>query len=337
MQFLANYGLFLLQAITLVLAILIVAAGLVAIASRGKEKSKNRIKVNKINEQFDEMREAIHKEILTKDELKQLNKAEKKGKKLKKKQKTANQVKKRLYVLDFHGDIRAAAAEHLRHEVTAILLAATGQDEILVRLESPGGLVNAYGLAASQLKRITDRKIPLTIAVDKVAASGGYMMASVANKIISAPFAIIGSIGVVAQIPNFHKLLKKSNIDFEQITAGEYKRTLTLFGENTDKGREKFQQDVDDTHLLFKNFIKENRPIVNIDETATGEYWYGTKALELKLADELITSDDYLMKAANDADIYHVKHVGKKSLADKFFNKTESRLLQFFYRSKFTL
>ena len=109
----------------------------------------------------------------------------------------------------------------------------------------------AYGLAASQMQRIRDKKLKLTVCVDKVAASGGYMMAVVADKIIAAPFAVLGSIGVLAQVPNFHRLLKKHDVDFEMLTAGKYKRTLTMFGENTDKGREKFQEDIEDTHVLF--------------------------------------------------------------------------------------
>lgn len=233
----------------------------------------------------------------------------------------ADQAKRRVFVLDFEGDIRASQVASLREEVTAILSLATVSDEVVVRLESPGGMVHSYGLAASQLKRIVDRKIKLIVSVDKVAASGGYMMACIADRIIAAPFALLGSIGVVAQIPNFHKLLKRNDVDVEILTAGEYKRTLTMFGENTEKDREKFQEDIEDVHKLFKDFVTDNRPSVNIEEVATGEAWYGTRALEHKLVDELKTSDELLSEQCQDARVFHIKYTLHKNKMDKIMEK----------------
>jgi serine protease SohB len=189
---------------------------------------------------------------------------------------------------------------------------------VVVKLESGGGMVHSYGFASSQLARITAAQIPLTVCVDKVAASGGYMMACVADKIIAAPFAVLGSIGVVAQIPNFHRLLKKHDVDIEMITAGEYKRTLTMLGENTEHGREKFVEDIEDTHELFKEFVSSQREQIDIVEIATGEVWFGLRALEVKLVDELQTSDDYLWQQAANSDVYEVEYVLKKSLSQKF-------------------
>ena len=225
--------------------------------------------------------------------------------------------KKRVFVLDFHGDIKASACDNLREEISAVLSLATSADEVVVKLESGGGMVHSYGLAASQLARISNKKIPLTVCVDKVAASGGYMMACVADKIIAAPFAVLGSIGVIAQLPNFHKLLKKNNIDYEMFTAGEYKRTVTMFGENTDKGREKFKEDLEDTHVLFKEFVSEHRPQIDIAKVATGEVWFGRRAMEVNLVDSLYTSDEYLLAQAENADIYEVSYSFKKSLPEK--------------------
>lgn len=222
-----------------------------------------------------------------------------------------------IFVLNFHGDIRASEVDFLREEITAILSCEQKPAEILVILHSSGGMVNTYGLAASQLSRIREANIPLTIAIDEVAASGGYMMASVANRIIGSPFAIVGSIGVIAQIPNFHRLLKKHDIDFEQITAGEFKRTLTMFGENTDNDRAKMQEDINQTHTLFKNFIQKYRPSLDLSKTATGEYWFGEDALNLGLIDEIITSDDYLMQKRKDFDLYEVEYTCKEPLSDK--------------------
>jgi len=314
MQFLAEYGLFLAKIISLVAAVLVVVAGVFAIARKGKMQDKNKLEVKNLSEKYKEFSEILNNETLNKKQLKQWLKEEKTKSKNADKSETA---KKRIFVLDFQGDIKASAVNALREEITGILQVAKPTDEVVVCIESGGGMVSPYGLAASQLQRIKHQKIPLTVIIDKIAASGGYLMACVGDKILAAPFAIIGSIGVVAQIPNFHRLLKKHDVDFEMLTAGEYKRTLTIFGENTEKGREKMQEDLEEIHVLFKDFITQNRPQVNIQQVATGEHWLASKALEFKLVDELITSDDYLLKSSAHADIYQLNYTGKKSLAEK--------------------
>lgn len=225
--------------------------------------------------------------------------------------------KSAVYVLDFQGDMKASQVDDLREAITAVLLVADKSDEVVIRLESPGGAVNGYGLAASQLQRIRDRNIPLTVCIDKVAASGGYLMACVAQQIIAAPFAIIGSIGVVAQLPNFHRWLKKHNIDVELLTAGEFKRTLTLFSENTAKGRQKFQEDIDVIHQAFKNTVLQLREQININEVATGEHWLAQDAINLKLVDSLQTSDDYLANKVDQHELFQIKVHSKQSFATK--------------------
>jgi len=262
----------------------------------------------------------LQSQVFTKKAFKKSIKKLKSDHKEKEKKLSGSDEKKNIFVINFKGDIKASEVESLREEITSILTVVKTSDEVVLILESSGGTVHGYGLAASQLKRIRDREISLTVAVDKIAASGGYMMACVANKIIAAPFAIIGSVGVLAQLPNFHRLMKKYNIDYEQLSAGEYKRTLTLFGENDDKDREKFQEEIEDTHELFKEFIKDNREQVDIDKIATGEHWYGKRALDLQLVDELITSDDYLYTAAADADIYEIAQIRKKPVSEKLFS-----------------
>jgi serine protease SohB len=305
LQFLSEYGIFLAKTITLVVALLIVVGFIVEIASKGKQKEKLRIK--RLNEKYKEMKDALNQEILNKKELKELKKTEKQSKKQQKKT-SEEETKKRIFVLNFHGDIKASAVDALREAITAILEVATKKDEVVARIESGGGTIHGYGLAASQLRRIRDRGIPLITTIDKVAASGGYLMACVADCILAAPFAIVGSIGVIGQLPNFNKLLKKHNIDYEQAMAGEYKRTLTLFGENTEKGRRKFQETIAEAHKLFKDFIIENRPALNIKKVATGEYWLGSQALKLGLIDELQTSDDYLLNASDKAKLYEISY-----------------------------
>ncbi|KPG84910.1 MULTISPECIES: protease SohB [Pseudomonas] len=317
MDFFTEYASFLAKTVTLVVAILVVLASFAALRSKGRRKSAGQLQVSKLNDFYKGLRERLEQTLLDKDQLKALRKGEAKTEKTAKKQKTQPEPKSRVFVLDFDGDIKASATESLRHEITALLTLATPKDEVVLRLESGGGMVHSYGLASSQLARIRDAGVPLTVCIDKVAASGGYMMACIGDKIISAPFAILGSIGVVAQLPNVNRLLKKHDIDFEVLTAGEYKRTLTVFGENTEKGREKFQEDLDITHQLFKNFVARYRPQLAIDEVATGEIWLGIAALENQLVDELKTSDEYLAQKARQAEVYHLHYAERKSLQER--------------------
>lgn len=314
-EFLLDYADFLLRTLTVLVAVIVVLVTIAALRSKGRGKAAGQLQVQRLNDFYKALRERLEHELLDKAQMKQLRKAEAKQAKLEKKQ---GQHKPRVFVVDFDGDIKASATDNLRHEVTALLSMATAQDEVVLRLESGGGMVHGYGLAASQLARIRQAGVPLTVCVDKVAASGGYMMACIGDKVLSAPFAILGSIGVVAQLPNIHRLLKKNDIDVEMLTAGEYKRTLTVLGENTEKGREKFQEDLDTTHELFKNFVARYRPQLNIDEIATGEVWLGISALNKHLVDELKTSDEYLAERAREAELFHLHFVQKKSLPERF-------------------
>ena len=313
MEHLAEYAGFLARVVTVVLAILLVLASAAALRSKGRRQS-GQLQVSKLNDFFKGLQLRMEQAVLDKKQFKAVHKATSKQAKLERK---SEQHKPRVFVIDFDGDIKASAVDSLRHEVTALLGIATATDEVVIRLESGGGMVHSYGLASSQLARIRQAGIPLTVCVDKVAASGGYMMACIADKILSAPFAILGSIGVVAQVPNVHRLLKKHNIDFEVLTAGEHKRTLTIFGENTDKGREKFQEDLQITHELFKGFVARYRPQLVIDEIATGEVWLGQAALGKQLVDELKTSDEYLADKARAADLFHLHYAENKTLQER--------------------
>ena len=236
--------------------------------------------------------------------------------------------KSRVYALTFEGDMDASKVSHLRHEINAVLTKASSGDEVVVRVKSFGGRVHGYGLAASQLQRVREHGLNLVVAVDQVAASGGYLMAAVANKVIAAPFAVVGSIGVVAEIPNVHRLLKKNDVDVEVITAGRYKRTLTVFGENTEEGRRKFTEELEDLHVLFQEFVNEQRPGLELDKVATGEAWFGRRAIELNLVDEIATSDEYLMQRCTDADVFEVRWVEHKRPLERVLGEIESGVSQ---------
>lgn len=307
---LMQYALFLAQVVTLVAGIGVIIV-MIATAVR-RSKDEDRLEINNLNARYKQMELSLKHELLDKKLFKGEAKAARKAAK-----KKTPAPDKRLFLVNFRGDIRASAVSSLREEISAILTVATAGDEVMVRLENAGGLVHDHGLAASQLARVRDKGIRLTVAVDKIAASGGYLMACIADRILAAPFAVLGSIGVLAQIPNFHRMLDSHGVDFEQFKGGEYKRTVTLFGKNTDADREKFTQEISDTHALFKEFVARQRPSLDIDKVATGEHWYGKRALELALCDELKTSDDYLLERSADTGIYEVKYTTRKPLTRK--------------------
>jgi len=323
MDLLSSYGLFLAKVVTLVIAIAAIVL-IVMNAALRKRGQSGQLRLTHLGEDYQQMKEDLQlakmKPQVQKVWLKNHKKAEKlkaKAEKRAAKQGESEVSKPTLYVLDFKGSMDASEVTSLREEVSAVLAVTQPGDEVLLRLESPGGVVHGYGLAASQLQRLRDHGLHITAAVDKVAASGGYMMACVADRIVAAPFSIIGSIGVVAQIPNFNRLLKRNDIDVELHTAGQYKRTLTLFGENTDEGREKFQEDLDETHLLFKQFVHQMRPTLDIDKVATGEHWYGRQALDLGLIDEVGTSDDLIIRQMDRFNVLGVHYARRRKMIDR--------------------
>ncbi|MDY6799385.1 MAG: protease SohB [Pseudomonadota bacterium] len=327
MEFVTEFGLFLAKAVTVVVAIAAIISVIVASAQKVRDDGDDDgdLKITRLNEKYRKLKESLEHELLDEHQHKLQEKVRKKAEKTKKKLARkarsgddAGETKGRIYVLDFHGDIKASDTDTLRKSITAVLGVADPQkDEVVVRLESGGGMVHSYGLAAAQLDRIRSKGIPLTACIDKVAASGGYMMACVADRIVASPFAIVGSIGVVAQLPNFHRLLQKHDVDFEVLTAGEHKRTLTIFGENTDKGRRKFLEDLEDTHVLFKEYVSERRPAVDISAVANGDIWFGKRAMDVQLVDEIRTSDEYLIDACDRGEVVGVSFRRKRTLPEK--------------------
>jgi serine protease SohB len=316
MDFVLQYGLFAAKALTVVAAVWVLIALTASFSRRGRQP--DRLEVNRLNDRYAGLRRALEAGILPRREFKAHDKARRRERKALGKRSAEEAARgRRIYVINFRGDIRASAVTALREEITALLTLVRPEDEVVVRLENAGGLVHDHGLAASQLARIRARDIPLTVAVDKIAASGGYMMACVGTRIIAAPFAVLGSIGVLMQLPNFHRLLDTHGIDFELLKGGEYKRKLTVFGENTREDRARMQREIDDTHELFKDFVREHRPQLDIASVATGEHWYGRRAMDLALCDELLTSDDYLLAASDGAELYEVVYTAKKPVVRK--------------------
>ena len=315
-ELIGEYSLFLFKLLSIAVVVLFVLGTAISLLRRQQPGEHGHLQVRRLNSRLRELQETMEHNLLDRRSAKARHKQRQREEKQRRKGRAT--PRPRAYVLDFEGDMRASQLASLRHEITAIISVAQNGEEVVLRLESPGGLVHSYGLAASQLARLREHGLRLTVAVDKVAASGGYMMACVGERIIAAPFAILGSIGVVAQIPNFRRLLQRHHVDFEQHTAGEYKRTLTMFGRNTDNARRKFREDLDDTHQLFKDFVGRYRPDLDLDKVATGEYWFGTRARELGLTDDTSTSDEYLLKLSQNHDLYEIKYRVKPSLAERF-------------------
>lgn len=319
-QLLAEYALFLAKVFTLLLAAGLLIALAAGFARRGSEPG---LTVERLNDRFEQMRLTIQRLSLDGRSFRRAVKAARRDSRARRKGRDAS-LRRRLFVLDFRGDLRASATAGLREEVSAILAACTDGDRVLVRLENAGGTVHDHGLAASQLTRLKAAGLELTVAVDRVAASGGYLMAATADRILAAPFAILGSIGVMAQLPNLHRWLQSRGVDFEQITAGRYKRTLTMFGENTEEGRQKLKDELEDVHELFKTEVARHREALDVESVATGEAWYGTRALELKLVDELRTSDDFLLEASRDHDLLLVRYQWKRRLPQRLAERAHA-------------
>ena len=319
-EFLAEYGLFLLKVVTVAIAIVVV---IVVAAAEGRKAAHEGLEVESLNKTYKGMAGVLRKAVMQKSDQKKEAKEEKKREKADAKKASS---RPKSFVIDFKGDLKASGVPSLREEVTAILDVATADDEVIVRLENHGGVVHEHGLAASQLARIRERDISLTVCVDKVAASGGYLMACVASKICAAPFAILGSIGVLAQIPNFNRMLDRHGVDFEQVTAGKYKRTVTMFGDNTDEDRAKLKEELEEVHGLFKSAVSAYRPDLDLDKVATGEHWYGSRALELGLADEIKTSDEFLTELATDRELFRVAYHIKQPLQKRLMASIDSTL-----------
>ncbi|MGP1958181.1 MAG: protease SohB [Arsenophonus sp.] len=323
MEFLLSYGLFFAKTVTIFIIIILIPLVIFSFGQR-KQNKKGDLKIIDLSKTYHERQREMQQIKMSDSEYKVWLKSYKKQRKIKEKEKKADSKSNKLttkkscfFIINFKGSMNAHEVSALREEITAILSIADNNDEVLIKLESQGGVVHGYGLAASQLNRLREKGLKLIVSVDKVAASGGYMMACVADCIVAAPFAIIGSIGVVAQVPNFYRLLKKKDIDVELHTAGEYKRTLTLFGENTEKGRKKFTQDLNETHKLFKDFVLQKRPNIDINTVATGEHWYGIQAKEMGLIDDIGVSDDIIIKKIDICQIIEVTYMPHKRLLDR--------------------
>jgi serine protease SohB len=320
MAFWLDIAAFLVKALIIVAAIGGLAV-LIARLARSAEPKDQEIKVRSLDERYDDMRDAMNGALLDRRERKALAKTRKKGAKAAAKARRGQEPGKRIYVLSFKGDLRASAVKRLGAEVDAVLIAARpATDETVIRIESPGGTVTGYGLAAAEILRLRERKIKVTASVDQVAASGGYMMACAADHIVAAPFALVGSIGVVAPVPNLHRLLKKNEIDFEEITAGEFKRTVSVLGEITPAGREHFREKLDTTHQAFKAHVAQCRPNVDIARVANGDYWLAREALPLGLVDEIMTGDELLFRARDSARLYEVSTQARKNLLQQLWS-----------------
>jgi serine protease SohB len=288
-------------AIVIIVAFIFVSLALVSIVKGFKNLSKGNsdsVEITNLNKKYKKLTN-LAKSVL-------MNKPKKKVKTILELEDEISHHK--VYYLTFKGDIMAKAVDQLSEEITVLLNIAKDGDEVVLNLESPGGVVHGYGLAAAQLDRIKKAKLKLTICVDKVAASGGYMMACVGDEIVAAPFAILGSIGVVMEYPNFYELLNKVGVKYQQLTAGQYKRTISPFLEPSKEGTEKAKDDLSRTHKLFKDHITAHRKNVDIEKVATGETWYGSECIANGLIDSINTSDEVIQGKMSRNTVFKIKY-----------------------------
>jgi len=326
-EMLLNVGAFSLK--SLVLGLVVFGGLLMVISAAMKAKAHEKeLEVEDLSEKSKKQTLTIQARILPPKDFKKLLKKEKKSLKDEKK----HHDKPKLFVLSFKGDMKASQVDQLRTQVSSVIEVSNPQkDQVLVCIESPGGMVHGYGLAAAQLKRMREKGLHVVAAVDQVAASGGYLMAAVAHEIIAAPFAVVGSIGVVAQVPNIHRLLKKHDVDYEEVTSGKFKRSISYLGKITDEGREHFEKKIGDTHELFKSFVKESRPQLDLEEVGNGDHWYGSEALKLGLIDRIQTSDDFIMESLHSKHVIQIKTPESKNLVKKFASAAIEKAMAPFY------
>ncbi len=314
MAFWLDIASFAVKALLIVAALGALAALLARLTRRDLRRGGREIEVHSLNERYDQMRDELDAEILDRKERRSLAKSRAKARK-REAARAATPTARRVYVLGFKGDLVASAVKRLAREVDAVLtVARPSTDEVVLRLQSSGGTVTGYGLAAAEVSRLRDRKIKVTVSVDQVAASGGYMMACAADKIVAAPFALVGSIGVVAQAPNLHRLLKKNDIDYEELTAGEFKRSISVLGEITPAGRAHFLGKIEDIHTAFKSFVAERRPAADLARVANGDVWLASEAVSLGLVDALSTGDDLIFRLKDEARLFEVATAARKTL-----------------------
>ena len=316
MSFWIDFGGFALKSFWLAAMIAIVLVVPIIIGARSQRRREDEVKVTSLDDRFDLMEAQIR---IATDGAKGA-KAFLKARKKEAKQRDENA--KRVYVIGFKGDPMASGHAAFARKITAALVAARpDKDEIVVSITSPGGIVSGYGLMAAQMQRVRRAGVELTACVDQVAASGGYMMAVAANRIVAAPFAVVGSIGVVAQVPNVSRLLKKIDVDYEELTAGEHKRPISVLAPISEEGREHFKTKLEETHVAFKDFVRENRPALNVEAVGDGDYWYATDALKLGLIDAIATSDEYLLAQRGKARLFVIDAPEKKTLMKVLFGR----------------
>ncbi|KZX82185.1 hypothetical protein A3715_00045, partial [Oleiphilus sp. HI0009] len=271
-----------------------------------KKNSDGRIIVKSLNEEYQEIQDALLK-------FKPLKPI--KSSSIRKFKASPN--KQSIFVLDFKGDKTASSVGSLSKEVSAILSVAKPNDEVFLRLESPGGTITGYGLASQQLIRLREAGIRLVVSVDEIATSGGYMMAAVGDRIIASPTSMLGSIGVIMEVPNFYNLLDRAGVQFHQFTAGKHKRLVSMTNKIGDAAKDQINQDLEKSHELFKNHVHTYRNSVNLESVSHGDVWSAKYCLDNKLVDDLMTSEAYLFDRASRANIFHISWDVERSFSDK--------------------
>lgn len=205
-----------------------------------------------------------------------------------------------VFVIDYVGSMMASEVVYLTAKIDAIILKSNKDDEVVINITSPGGAVSGYGLVASQIKRLKTAGLKITATVDTVAASGGYMAAVVSDEIIAAPFAMVGSIGVVANVMIYEELLKNIGIQTNVYTSGDSKRTVVPSRVPNAEEEAKLEAQLEEIHSRFKDHVLSFRPDIDEDKVFTGQAFLAADAINFGLVDKIGTSDELLLNLYKD-------------------------------------
>jgi protease IV len=174
-------------------------------------------------------------------------------------------------------------------------VAKSNASAAIIRIDSPGGTVSGSEALYDALRALSARK-PVVAVVDGMAASGGYVAAVAADRIIARQTAIVGSIGVLMQYPNVGKLLENWGVRVESIKSAPLKAAPSGFEPTSPEARAAIQRVIDDNFDWFKALVKTRRAMNDAEVAAVsdGRVHSGRQGLGLKLVDSIGSENDAL-------------------------------------------
>ncbi len=235
----------------------------------------------------------------------------------------------RLAVLRFQGlrDLNASGDQRLSEAIDEVLVNRDHFEEAVVIIDSPGGTTHGYGHAYALLERLSASGLKVTACIDRIGASGGYLMALPADRILAGPFAIVGSVGVVAGIPNVKRLLEEKGVSYRLFVAGDKKRVVHFADDDGPEVREYMDEKLAGIHTQFLQAVEKHRgDRVKLDEVRSGDHWSAEESVEkgLGLVDELQTSAEYLLERNREVALVMIER--RVDITERFAGYLAARL-----------